>query len=95
MITLFMLRNITFRSISIDFKKLSICLFNLMFWSSAILGVIKSCTCSYTRTLRFLIPRSCAYLDSLGKFGFRAKSGFKNKCRAGFGLQNEARLQLC
>jgi len=28
----------------------------------AILGVIKPCTCSYTRTLRFLIPRSCAYL---------------------------------
>jgi len=38
----------------------------------AILGVIKTCTCSYTRTLPFLIPRSCAFLDSLGKFGFRA-----------------------
>jgi len=54
----------------------------------AVLGVIKPCTCSYTRTLRFLIPRSCAYLDSLGKFGLRVKSGFKNKCwaRARFGL---------
>jgi len=63
----------------------------------AILGVIKSCTCSYTRTLRFLIHRSCPCLDSLGKFDFRAKSGFKHKCRAraGFGLQNEAYLQLC
>ena len=50
--------------------------------------VITSCTCSYNRTLHFLIPRSCVYLHSLGKFGFRAKSGFKNKCwaRAGFGL---------
>jgi len=38
----------------------------------AILGVIKPCACSYIRTLRFLIPRSCAYLDSLGKFDFRA-----------------------
>jgi len=37
-----------------------------------ILGVIKRRTCSYTRTLRFLITRSCTYLDSLGKFGFRA-----------------------
>jgi len=27
-------------------------------------GCDKPCTCSYTRTtLRFLIPRSCAYLD--------------------------------
>jgi len=38
----------------------------------AVLDVIKPCTCSYTRTLRFSIPRSCAYLDSLGEFGFRA-----------------------
>jgi len=37
----------------------------------AISGVIKLCTCSYTRTLRFLILRSCAYRDSLGKFGFQ------------------------
>jgi len=54
----------------------------------------------------FLILRSCAYLDSLGKSGFRVKSGFKRKCRARatsglalsasgrFGLQTEARLQL-
>jgi len=47
----------------------------------AVLCVTKTCTCSYTRTLRFLIPRSCAYLDSLGKFGIGPKSGFKNKCR--------------
>jgi len=55
-------------------------------------GCVKSCTCSYTRTLHFLIPRSRAYLDSLGKLVFRGKSGFKSKCRAraGFGLQNEA-----
>jgi len=39
---------------------------------NTILGVIKPSTRSYTRTLRFWIPRSCAYLDSLGKFGFRA-----------------------
>jgi len=37
----------------------------------AILSMIKPCTCSYNRTL-LLIPNSCAYLDSLGKFGFRA-----------------------
>ena len=63
----------------------------------AVLDVIKSCTCSYTRTQRFLVPRSCVYLDSLGKLGFRAKSGFKTKCRARaeFGLQNEVNLQLC
>jgi len=50
----------------------------------AILGVIKPCTCSYVRALRFLIPCSYAYLDSLGKFGLRASK----KCRiqAGFGL---------
>jgi len=62
----------------------------------AILGVIKPCTCRYTRPLRFLIPGRCAYLDSLGEFAFGPKLGFKNKCRAcaGFGLQNEARLQL-
>jgi len=36
----------------------------------AVLGVIKPCTCSYTLTIRFLIHRSCAYLDSHGKFGF-------------------------
>jgi len=40
----------------------------------AILGAIKSCTCSYARKLRVL-PRSCAYFDSLGKFGFRAWIG--------------------
>jgi len=28
----------------------------------------RPCTC----TQRFLLPRSCAYLNSLGKFGFRA-----------------------
>jgi len=60
------------------------------------IGVIKSCTCSYTRTLRSFIHRSCAYLGSLGKFGFRDKSGFKHKCRARaeLGLQNETHLQL-
>ena len=67
----------------------------------ALLGVIKSCTCSYTRTLRFLIPRSCAYLGSVNlSSGLNcraicwAKLGFKSKCRAGFGLQTEAHLQL-
>jgi len=53
----------------------------------AILGVVKPCTCSYARTLEFLIPCSYtrdfgspqllltfgyAYLDSLSKFEFRA-----------------------
>ena len=57
----------------------------------------KPCTCSYTSTQHFLILRSCAYIDSLGKFGFRALIGLQKKCRAraGFGLQNKARLQLC
>jgi len=36
----------------------------------AIFGVIKPCTCRYTVYTTFLIPRSCAYFDSLGKFGF-------------------------
>jgi len=38
----------------------------------AILGVLKPCTCSYTRrpTLRFLMPRSCTYLASLGYLAF-------------------------
>ena len=46
--------------------------------------------CSYTRTPRYLTPRSGAYLDSLGNFRFRDKSGFKHICRArvGFGLVN-------
>jgi len=38
----------------------------------AILGMIKPYTCSYTRTLRFFITCSSAYLYSLGNFGFRA-----------------------
>jgi len=37
-----------------------------------ILCMIKPRTCSYTRTLHFLTPCSCAYHDSLGKFCFRA-----------------------
>jgi len=36
-----------------------------------ILGVIKPCTCNYTPTPLFVIPRSCAYIDSLGKVSFR------------------------
>jgi len=69
-----------------------------------------------TKVISDASPVVCGYtLDSLGKFGFRAKSGFKNKrrvracdfgvgqgscdfsgrARAGLGLQNEARLQLC
>jgi len=50
--------------------------------------VIKSYTCSYTRTLRFLIFRSCTYLDSLGKMAFGPKLGFRNKfrTRVKFGL---------
>jgi len=59
-----------------------------------ILGVIKPCTYTYTRILRDLITRSCAYLDSLGNLAYRPKSGFKNKLRAGFGLQIKANLQL-
>ena len=51
-------------------------------------GCDKPCTCSYTRTQRFLMLRSCAYLNSSVNLAFRPKSGFKNKCRAGavFGL---------
>jgi len=51
-----------------------------------------------TRTLRFLILCSCAYLDSLGKFGFRAYIGLQKqmsvsgRVRAEFDLQNEAHL---
>jgi len=32
----------------------------------------RPCTCNYTCTQRFLLLRSCAYLNTLGKFGFRA-----------------------
>jgi len=32
----------------------------------------KMCTCNYTCTQHFLLLRSCAYLNSLGKFGFQA-----------------------
>jgi len=39
--------------------------------------------CSYTRTQRFLLLRSCAYLKTLSvNLAFGSKSGFKNKCRA-------------
>jgi len=34
--------------------------------------VIKPWTCSYARTLRFLILSSLAYFVPLGKFSFRA-----------------------
>jgi len=32
----------------------------------------KPCTCNYTCTQSFLLLRSCAYLNSLGKLGFQA-----------------------
>jgi len=32
----------------------------------------KPCTCNYTWTQRFLLLRTCACLNSLGNFGFRA-----------------------
>jgi len=35
-------------------------------------GCDKPWTCSYTRKQRFLLLCSCTYLNSLGKFGFRA-----------------------
>ena len=49
----------------------------------------KPCTCNYTCTQRFLLLRSCAYLETpLVNLTFRPKTGFRNKCRAraGFGL---------
>ena len=39
----------------------------------------KPCTCNYTCTQRFLLLRSCAYLNFLGKFGFRAYIGLHNQ----------------
>jgi len=60
-----------------------------MFWSRWLLfWCDKPCTCSYTRTQRFLLLRSCAYLNLSVNLAFGPKSGFKNKCRAraGFGL---------
>ena len=79
------------------------CLTNSLVKVVAILGVIKPCPCSYTRMLRFLILRTCAYLDSLGKFSFRAWIGLRTPmsgsgqvraCDFGFGLQIGARLEL-
>ena len=60
----------------------------------------KPCTCNYTWPQHFLLLRSCAYLNSLGKFGFQAKIGHKKqmsgssrvRARAGFRLRNEALL---
>ena len=48
------------------------------FWA----GYATACTCNYICTQRFLLFRSCAYLNSLGKVGFQAKIWFQNKCRA-------------
>jgi len=39
---------------------------------AAILGVINGVPADVPVHYVFLISRSCAYLDSLGKFGFRA-----------------------
>jgi len=57
----------------------------------AVLGVIKPCTRSYTRTLRYLMPRSCAYLDSLGEFGFGLNRA--SKTNVGFGLVISGRVR--
>jgi len=74
-----------------------------MFWSRRLLFWV----CKNRVPVGPPIPGSCAYLDSLGKFGFRTKSGLKInvglgpssgllfRSRSGFGLQNEAGLQLC
>jgi len=34
-------------------------------------GCDEPCFCSYARTQHFLLLRSCAYFNSLGKCGFR------------------------
>jgi len=45
----------------------------------------------------FCYPPVAHILTHSANLAFGPKSGFKSKCRAraGFGLQNEARLQLC
>jgi len=44
--------------------------------------------------LRHQYP-TVAHILALTEFAFGPKPGFKNKCRAGLGLQYEARLKLC
>jgi len=51
---------------------LRLCQIMPVFWSRWLLfRCDKSCTCNYTCTY-FSLPRSCTYLNSLGKFGFQA-----------------------
>jgi len=71
-----------------------------------VLGVIKPCTCSYTRTLRFLYPVVTPILTHSVNLAFGLNRASKTnvelgpdlglwfRARAGFGLQNHARLQL-
>ena len=94
----FFLRNITFRSISLA-NKLSLfkpCLSQCFGQGVCYFGCDKTCTCSYTRTLRFLVPAVAHILTHSVNSAFRPKSCFKNKfrTRAGFGFQNEASLQI-
>ena len=39
----------------------------------------KPCACSYTGTQRFLLLRSCAFLNCLGKLGFQAQIGLQKE----------------
>jgi len=49
---------------------------------TAILDVIKPCTYSYTRTLRFWCHAVAHSLTHSADFAFGSISGFKKKCRA-------------
>jgi len=62
----------------------------------AIFGVI-NCVPATTPAHVFCYSAVARILAPSAYLAFRPKSGFKNKCgaRAGFGLQNEALLQLC
>jgi len=105
----FFLRNIIFHSphsaVLLLTNMLHLCQITPMFWPrDCYFWCDKPCSCNYICTQRFLLLRSCAYLNSLCKFGFQAwielqkqmsGSGLWFGARDGFRLQNEALLQLC
>jgi len=85
-------------------NKLSLCLFKPMFWLRWLLFWVWSnrvpAATVYPYATVLIIPRSCAYLDSLGKFGFRVGLNMATKINVGLapGLGFKMRpvyIQLC
>jgi len=89
-VVFFKLRSITFCSISTDQQAEFACLSQFFGQGYCYFGCDKAVYLQLYPYTTFFDTRSCGYLDSLGKFGLRAKSGFKNKCRVRacyFGLE--------